>query len=171
MEAGFRELRGDGIGKLVGLATPDNHGIAMHYSYPSIHGTWIVDGKVKEEVSYNTSASFDRFNENRDGWVKALKDSGLQFDFISYGDVEQGGAHLEGLQDLRPAHERGAQRQGSGSHPRVRPSRRHGHRRRPHRDHGRALRVPRATEPCWMSSGSRPPKATEKPSSPERAGR
>ena len=96
MESGFRELRGDGIGKLVGLATPDNHGIAVHYSYPSIHGTWIVDGKVKEEVSYNTSASFDRFNENRDGWVKALKDSGLQFDFISYGDVEQGGLISKG---------------------------------------------------------------------------
>jgi hypothetical protein len=96
MEAGFRELRGDGIGKLVGLATPDNHGIALHYSYPSIHGTWIVDGKMKEEVSYNTSVSFDRFNENRDGWVKALKDSGLQFDFISYSDVEKGGLVSKG---------------------------------------------------------------------------
>ena len=100
MEAGFRELRGDGIGKLVGLATPDNHGIALHYSYPSIHGTWIVDGKVKEEVSYNTSPSFDRFNENRDGWVKALKDSGLQFDFISYGDMEQGGLISKGYKTL-----------------------------------------------------------------------
>jgi len=96
MEAGFRELRGEGIGKLVGLATPDNHGIALHYSYPSIHGTWIVDGKMKEEVSYNTSVSFDRFNENRDGWVKALKDSGLQFDFISYSDVERGGLVSKG---------------------------------------------------------------------------
>jgi hypothetical protein len=31
-----------------------------------------------------------RFNANRDGWVKVLKDAGLQFDFISYGDVEKG---------------------------------------------------------------------------------
>lgn len=100
MEEGFRELRGDGIGKLVGLAAPDNHGIALHYSYPSIHGTWIVDGKVKEEVSYNTSATFGRFNENRDGWVKLLKDSGLQFDFISYGDVEQGGLLSKGYKTL-----------------------------------------------------------------------
>ena len=37
MEEGFRELRGEGIGKLVGLATPDNNGIAIHYSYPSMH--------------------------------------------------------------------------------------------------------------------------------------
>ena len=91
MERGFRELRGEGIGKLVGLATPDNHGIAIHYSYPSIHGTWIVDGKVTGEVSDDTSATFNRFNDNRDGWVKLLKDSGLQFDFIDYGRVEAGG--------------------------------------------------------------------------------
>ncbi|MEW5976720.1 MAG: beta-galactosidase [Acidobacteriota bacterium] len=90
MEKGFQELRGEGIGKLVGLATPDNHGIAIHYSYPSLHGAWIVDGKILERVSYHTSQTFDRFSDNRDGWVKILKDSGLQFDFISYRDVEHG---------------------------------------------------------------------------------
>ena len=90
MERGFQEMRGEGIGKLVGLAVPDNHGIAIHYSYPSIHGTWILDGKVKEEVSEHTSGALDRFNDNRDGWVKILKDSGLQFDFIAYSAVENG---------------------------------------------------------------------------------
>jgi len=90
MVPGFEELRGEGIGKLVGLATPDNHGIAIHYSYPSIHGAWIVDGKVSERVTYNTSRTFNRFNQVRDGWVKLLKDSGLQFDFIAYSAVEQG---------------------------------------------------------------------------------
>ncbi len=90
MEEGFRELRAEGIGKLVGLATPENNAIAIHYSYQSIHGAWIVDGAMKEEVSYNTSKSFDRFNENRDGWVKILKDSGLQFDFLAYSGVERG---------------------------------------------------------------------------------
>ena len=90
MEEGFRELRAQGTGKLVGLATPENNGIAIHYSYPSIHAAWIVDGAVQEDVSYNTSKSFDRFNENRDGWVKILKDSGLQFDFLAYSGVERG---------------------------------------------------------------------------------
>ncbi len=90
MEKGFQEMRGEGIGKLVGLAVPDNHGIAIHYSYPSIHGTWILDGKVKEEASEHTSEALDRFNDNRDGWVKILKDSGLQFDFIAYNAVENG---------------------------------------------------------------------------------
>jgi len=90
MEAGFDELRGQGIGKLVGLATPDNHGIAIHYSYPSIHGTWIVDGQVKDRVTYDTSPSFDRFQDNTEGWLEILRDSGLQFDFIAYSHLEDG---------------------------------------------------------------------------------
>ena len=91
MIEGFRELRGEGIGKLVGLAAPDNNGIAIHYSYPSIHGAWIVDGKIEPEVVYDpSSATMRRFNANRDGWVKSLRDAGLQFDFIGYGDVEKG---------------------------------------------------------------------------------
>lgn len=96
MAEGFQEMRGEGIGKLVGLGTPDNHGIAIHYSYPSIHGAWIVDGKILEQVSYHTSKTFDRFGENRDGWVKILRDQGLQFDFISYGDVEGNGLIQKG---------------------------------------------------------------------------
>ncbi|MDX2032183.1 MAG: beta-galactosidase [Blastocatellia bacterium] len=97
MEQGFRELRGEGIGKLVGFASPDNHGIAIHYSYPSIHGAWIVDGKIEEQVVYDpSSATMRRFNANRDGWVKALHDAGLQFDFIGYGDVEKGGLISKG---------------------------------------------------------------------------
>ncbi len=90
MVEGFEELRGQGIGKLVGLAMPDNHGIAVHYSYPSIHGTWIVDGQVKPRVTYDTSPSFDRFQENTSGWLEILRDCGLQFDFIAYSHVEDG---------------------------------------------------------------------------------
>ncbi|MBW7995657.1 MAG: hypothetical protein FVQ81_03590 [Candidatus Glassbacteria bacterium] len=90
MVEGFDELRGQGIGKLVGLALPDNHGIAVHYSYPSIHGTWIVDGQVKDRVTYDTSPSFDNFQANTSGWLEILRDCGLQFDFIAYSHVEDG---------------------------------------------------------------------------------
>ncbi len=91
MLQGFDELRGQGIGKLVGLALPDNNGIAVHYSYPSIHGAWIVDGKVADRVTYHTSESFDRFKANNSGWLELLRDCGLQFDFIPYSSVEKGG--------------------------------------------------------------------------------
>ena len=101
MVEGFRELRGEGIGKLLGQGTPDNNGIAIHYSYPSIHGAWIVDGKIEPQVVYDpSSATMRRFNSNRDGWVKALRDSGLQFDFISYGDVEGGKLVSKGYKTL-----------------------------------------------------------------------
>lgn len=98
---GFRELRGEGIGKLVGLGMPDNSGIAVHYSYPSIHGAWIVDGKIEPQVVYDpSSATARRFNSNRDGWVKALRDAGLQFDFIAYGDIEKGTLASKGYRTL-----------------------------------------------------------------------
>ncbi|MFN0088136.1 MAG: beta-galactosidase [Blastocatellia bacterium] len=89
---GFSELRGAGIGRLIASGAPDNNRIAIHYSYPSIHGSWIVDGRIVPEVVYNTTSATHRgFNANRDGWVRLLRDSGLQFDFIAYGDVEKGG--------------------------------------------------------------------------------
>ncbi len=91
MLQGFDELRGQGIGKLVGLALPDNNGIAVHYSYPSIHGAWIVDGKAADHVTYHTSDSFDRYQANNSGWLELLRDCGLQFDFIPYSAVEKGG--------------------------------------------------------------------------------
>jgi hypothetical protein len=101
MVEGFREMRAEGVGKLVGQGTPDHNGIAIHYSYPSIHGAWIVDGKIEPEVVYDpSSATMRRFNANRDGWVKALRDAGLQFDFIAYGDVEQGKLTSKGYRTL-----------------------------------------------------------------------
>ncbi len=95
--AGFAELRGAGIGKLIASGAPDNNHIAIHYSYPSIHGSWIVDGKIEPEVVYDsTSVTHRRFNANRDGWVKMLRDAGLQFDFIAYSDVEKGNLIAQG---------------------------------------------------------------------------
>jgi hypothetical protein len=90
MEAGLREMRAEGIGKLVGLAAPDNHGIAIHYSYPSIHGAWIVDGQIKDRVTYNTSPTFTNFQADQEGWLAILRDAGLQFDFLAYSALEKG---------------------------------------------------------------------------------
>jgi hypothetical protein len=90
MIEGWDELVGQGIGKLIGQSFPDNNGIAVHYSYPSIHGTWIVDGEVHERVTYNTSESFNRFESNNTGWQQILRDCGLQFDFLAYSHVEDG---------------------------------------------------------------------------------
>ena len=42
----FGELRGDGIARLLSTAAAGVCGIAIHYSYPSFHGTWITDGEI-----------------------------------------------------------------------------------------------------------------------------
>ena len=65
---------------------------------------------MKEEVSYNTSDSFDRFNDEPRRLGEDLKDSGLQFDFMAYGDLENGALISRGLPHLRAADELCAER-------------------------------------------------------------
>jgi hexosaminidase len=92
MQSGFTEMLDKGIGRLVANYTPENeNSIAIHYSYPSIHAAWIVDGKIKPGQTYgNTSETLEQFRRNLDGWVKVLQDAGLGFDFTSYGNIENG---------------------------------------------------------------------------------
>ncbi len=91
MKEGFDELLKRGIGRLVASYEPDNElKIAIHYSFPSVHGAWIVDGEIGPETGNNNSETLKQFNRNRDGWVKILHDAGFGFDFISYSSIENG---------------------------------------------------------------------------------
>jgi hypothetical protein len=101
MKEGFDELLKRGIGRLVGSYEPDNElKIAIHFSYPSIHGAWIVDGRIVPGTGDNGSETLKQFNRNRDGWVKILHDAGLGFDFISYGSIENGNLLAQGYRVL-----------------------------------------------------------------------
>jgi hypothetical protein len=51
--------------------------VCMHYSQPSIHGVFITGGNAL-------------FRANRHGWIKAVEDSGMQTEFVSYAQVESG---------------------------------------------------------------------------------
>jgi hypothetical protein len=82
-------LRSEGIGKLLMEATRQQDGIALFYSMPSIHAASILGYHQRssdddEEVADRARLSFAA---NRDGWVKTIKDLGLQFDFVSSEDV------------------------------------------------------------------------------------
>ena len=91
LKEGFDELLKRGIGRLVGSYEPDNElKMAIHFSYPSIHGAWIVDGQIVPDTQNNNSETLKQYNRNRDGWVKILHDAGLGFGFISYGSIENG---------------------------------------------------------------------------------
>lgn len=96
LKNGFDEILKRGIGRLIGSYEPDNElKIAIHFSYPSVHAAWIVDGIIVPETGDNVSETLKQFNRNRDGWVKILHDAGFGFDFIAYSDIEQGGLQSE----------------------------------------------------------------------------
>ncbi len=88
----FKSLKFEGVGKLLMESTRQQDGIAIHYSMPSVHGATILEYHQRSsdddgEVPKETSASFPA---NRDGWVRTIKDLGLQFDFVSSEQLEQG---------------------------------------------------------------------------------
>jgi hypothetical protein len=93
MGVAFKSLKFEGIGKLLMESTREQDGIAIHYSMASVHGATILgyhqrSDDDEEETQNKTALSFP---SNRDGWVRAITDLGLQFDFISSQQVEKGG--------------------------------------------------------------------------------
>jgi hypothetical protein len=92
MGAAFKSLKFEGVGKLLMESKRLGDGIAIHYSMPSVHGASILGYHQRtrdddDEGPKETSLSFPA---NRDGWVRTIKDLGLQFDFVSSEQVEQG---------------------------------------------------------------------------------
>ena len=101
MKEGFDEMLKRGIGRLIASYEPENElKIAIHYSYPSIHAAWIADGEIGMKMYDNDSKTLMQFNRNRDGWVKALHDMGVGFNFISYSSIELGGLDSNGFKVL-----------------------------------------------------------------------
>ncbi|MBI3650762.1 MAG: beta-galactosidase trimerization domain-containing protein [Acidobacteria bacterium] len=93
LERAFKEVKDGGIARLLKTASRDNNGIAVHYSYPSIHAAWIVEGKIVEEVDEElkqVGPTYRKFEANRDGWITAVQDLGLQFDFVANQQIEAG---------------------------------------------------------------------------------
>jgi len=89
MGRAFSSLRFEGVGKLLMESKRQQDGIALYYSMPSIHAASILG--YHQRSSDDDDAVQDKarlsFPANRDGWVKTIKDLGLQFDFISSDDV------------------------------------------------------------------------------------
>ena len=73
----FAELRGKGIGRLLGETTWATSPIAIYYSQPSIHAA-------------RTLKTESICHDNRNAWCQLVRDLGLQFDLISYFQVEEG---------------------------------------------------------------------------------
>ncbi|MFQ6098722.1 MAG: beta-galactosidase, partial [Armatimonadota bacterium] len=74
--ANIRTLRG-GIWDLIRNTRRQHDGIAIHYSQPSINAAFLLD--KRQEIA-----------DVRAAWVKLLEDDGLQYDFLSYAQIENG---------------------------------------------------------------------------------
>jgi hypothetical protein len=89
MGKAFSSLRAEGVGKLLMESVRQQDGIALYYSMPSIHAASILGYHQRSSDDDDEIADKARlsFSANRDGWVKTIKDLGLQFDFVSSEDV------------------------------------------------------------------------------------
>ena len=92
MGRAFTSLRSEGVGKLLMESTRQQDGIALYYSMPSIHAASILGyhQRSSDDDDEVTDKARMSFTANRDGWVRTIKDLGLQFDFISSEQVTKG---------------------------------------------------------------------------------
>lgn len=101
IQRGYRELVGGAVADLIRMARRENFGIGIHYSYPSIHAAWIIDGGIRaDRISANWGATGNKFRFSRDGWMGILEDLGLQYDFVPRQWIEAGELNRRGFRVL-----------------------------------------------------------------------
>jgi hypothetical protein len=88
MMQNFAEIRHGGIAKLLSGASWTPSEVVLFWSMPSIHGTWIQDGKIVEEDGA-PSAAFDRWEFNYESWRWLLEDLGVPYRVMSYQMLDQ----------------------------------------------------------------------------------
>ncbi|MCJ7823249.1 MAG: beta-galactosidase, partial [Armatimonadetes bacterium] len=88
MGEAFKALKYEGIGKLIMESERLHDGIAIHFSMPSVHAATITGNHSRPRRG--EEAGGRNFPGNRDGWVRVVKDLGMQFEFASSEQVEQG---------------------------------------------------------------------------------
>ena len=84
---------GKKIGPLMSGAEWKHDGIAIYYSHASIQLGWILDAEAHGKTWTNRNAD-ERLSSAahvRRAWENMLRDSGLQYSFLSYADVIQRG--------------------------------------------------------------------------------
>ncbi|HSE25813.1 MAG TPA: beta-galactosidase trimerization domain-containing protein [Pyrinomonadaceae bacterium] len=91
MGRAFSSLRSEGVGKLLMESERESDGIALYYSMPSVHAASIMGyhQRSSDDDEETPDKSRVSFPANRDGWVRTIKDLGLQFDFLPSNDVAQ----------------------------------------------------------------------------------
>jgi hypothetical protein len=84
-----------GIGALLINSTRLADPIAIHYSQASMRTEWMLAQKPKGDAwALRRSSSDERLDNNflrlRESWCRMIEDLGLQYNFVAYGQIEQG---------------------------------------------------------------------------------
>lgn len=95
----FEEIQGKMSESIVDQRTVfDPDPIGIYYSHPSIQAGWAMDAITHGKSWINRKGSIDGENQTKGVlnkiWCKLLEDLGLQYDFISCLDVQEGSAGL-----------------------------------------------------------------------------
>lgn len=77
----------EGLGKLLMTAQRQDNRIAIHYSQPSLHAAWISGDEIKHLDALDT-------------FVMYVQSAGLQFNFVSYEQIEAGELEKGGYKAL-----------------------------------------------------------------------
>ena len=89
----YNELR-NGLGALLISSTRQVDRIAIHYSQPSMRTEWMLQQRPKGEAWAKRFSSSEYRDSNflrlRESYCRVIEDAGLQYNFVSYGQVEQG---------------------------------------------------------------------------------
>jgi len=89
----YNEIR-DGVGALIINSEPVTDPIAIHYSQASMRTEWMLarrpEGDKWIERGAKTERTDDEFLRLRESWCELIEDQGLQYKFVSYGQMEQG---------------------------------------------------------------------------------
>lgn len=88
----FAELRG-GLAALLINSTRVADPIAIHYSQPSLRVEWMRAQRPKGEAWVRRGSSAERMDSEflrlRESWCRLIEDLGLQYNFVTYGQVEE----------------------------------------------------------------------------------
>ena len=84
-----------GLGALLINSTRQADPIAIHYSQASMRTEWMLAQKLKGDAWALRRSSADERIDNdflrlRESWCRLIEDLGLQYNFVAYGQIEQG---------------------------------------------------------------------------------
>ena len=89
----WNELR-DGVGALLINSVRQAGPIAIHYSQASMRTEWMREQRPKGDAWVDRLSSTERkdsdFLNVRDSYCRLIEDQGLQYNFVAYGQVEDG---------------------------------------------------------------------------------